>query len=88
MVLRDWSNPQEVESGVEQDLKDLLDKTPKDALIADIGAGTGRVSNYLSMKGFINVASVDYSLASIRMIQKNSTELVYLGEQPAPAARR
>lgn len=77
--LRDWSNPEEVESGVEKDLKDLLAKTPKEALVADIGAGTGRVSNYLSMKGFINVASVDYSLASIRMVKKNSNNFCIWG---------
>lgn len=77
--LRDWSNPEEVESGVEQDLKDLLAKTAKEALIADIGAGTGRVSNYLSMKGFENVTSVDYSLASLRMVKKNSNNLCIWG---------
>jgi hypothetical protein len=77
--LRDWSNPAEVESGVESDLKNLLTKTAKEALIADIGAGTGRVSNYLSMKDFVNVASVDYSLASIRMVKKNSRNLCVWG---------
>lgn len=77
--LRDWSNPEEVESGVEQDLKNLLAKTPKDALVADVGAGTGRVSNYLSMKGFENVASIDYSLASIQMIKKNSRNFCIWG---------
>lgn len=77
--LRDWSNPQEVESGVEQELKDLLAKTQKDAYIADIGAGTGRVSNFMSMKGYTNVASIDYSLASLRMIHKNSKNLCVWG---------
>lgn len=64
---------------MEQDLKDLLGSTPKEALIADIGAGTGRVSNYLSMKGFENVTSVDYSLASIRMVKKNSNNFCIWG---------
>ncbi|MFH2108808.1 MAG: class I SAM-dependent methyltransferase [Chrysiogenia bacterium] len=77
--LRDWSNPDEVESGVEQDLKALLDRMPKDALIADVGAGTGRISNFMSMKGYTNVASIDYSLASLRMIHKNSKNLCIWG---------
>jgi ubiquinone/menaquinone biosynthesis C-methylase UbiE len=70
--LRDWSDPAEVEAAAEDDMKEILKDMPKDAKIADIGAGTGRVSNYLSMKGFANVVSVDYSLISLKMIQKNS----------------
>jgi ubiquinone/menaquinone biosynthesis C-methylase UbiE len=77
--LRDWSNPEEVETGVENDMKQILKDMPKDAKIADIGAGTGRISNYLSMKGFTNVVSVDYSLASIKMVKKNSNNLCIWG---------
>ena len=77
--LRDWSNPEEVETGVENDMKQILKDMPKDAKIADIGAGTGRISNYLSMNGFTNVVSVDYSLASIKMIKQNSNNLCVWG---------
>src|SRR5688500_8374699 len=70
--IRDWSNPDEVEAGVESEIKDLLGRTPKDALISDVGCGGGRVSNYLSMHGFKRVVSVDYSLASCRMVRRNS----------------
>lgn len=77
--VRDWSNPQEVEAGVEQDLKDLLAKTPKDALVGDIGAGSGRVSNYISLQGFTNVMSIDYALNSIKMVNQNSNNYCVWG---------
>jgi SAM-dependent methyltransferase len=56
-----------------------LKEIPKDALIADVGSGTGRISNYLSMNEFINVFSIDYSLTSLRMIQKNSNNVCVWG---------
>ncbi len=77
--LRDWSDPEEVEASVENDMKQILGSMPKEAKIADIGAGTGRISNYLSMKGFTNVVSVDYSLTSIKMIKQNSNNLCIWG---------
>lgn len=70
--IRDWSNPAEVEAGVEKEIKDLLAKTPKDALIADVGCGSGRVSNYMSLQGFQRVVSIDYSLTSVKMVRRNS----------------
>jgi len=70
--LRDWSNPQEVEAGVEVDFKRFVADAPKDARIADVGAGTGRISNYLGMQGFTHVFSIDYSLNSLKMIQEHS----------------
>ena len=77
--LRNWSDPKEVEEGVEKDMKRILKDMPEDAKIADIGAGTGRISNYMSMKGFKNVVSVDYSLVSIKMINENSNNLCIWG---------
>jgi len=77
--LRDWSNPEEVEAGVERDMKQILKEMTRDAKIADIGAGTGRISNYLSMKGFTHVVSLDYSLASIKMVKQNSNNLCIRG---------
>jgi SAM-dependent methyltransferase len=77
--VRDWSNPKEVEAGVEKDLKDLLAKTPKDAVIGDIGAGSGRVSNYISLQGFTNVMSIDYALNSIKMVNENSNNFCVWG---------
>jgi ubiquinone/menaquinone biosynthesis C-methylase UbiE/uncharacterized protein YbaR (Trm112 family) len=77
--LRDWSNPEEVETGVEKDMKQILNHMPKHAKIADIGAGTGRISNYLSMKGFTHVVSLDYSLASIKMVKQHSHNLCLWG---------
>jgi len=77
--LRDWSDPAEVESGVEREMKEILAGMPRDAVIADIGAGTGRISNYLAMKGFFKVIGVDYSLASIKMVRENSRHLCVWG---------
>lgn len=77
--VRDWSNPAEVEAGVEKDIKELLAKTPKDALIGDLGAGSGRVSNYISLQGFTNVMSVDYALNSIKMVNDNSNNFCVWG---------
>jgi SAM-dependent methyltransferase len=77
--LRDWSNPQEVEDGVESDMKRMLKEIPKNALIADVGSGAGRISNYLNMNGYSNVFSIDYSLTSLRMIQKNSNNICVWG---------
>jgi len=76
---RDWSNPAEVEEGVENDIKDLLKNISKQALIIDVGAGTGRVSNYLGMHGFQNVVSLDYSLTSLKQVEKNSNNLCVWG---------
>lgn len=77
--VRDWSNPAEVDAGVEKEIKDFLKDVPKDALIADVGCGSGRVSNYLSMNGFTNVVSIDYSLNSVRMVQQNSNNYCIWG---------
>lgn len=70
--IRDWSNPAEVEAGVEREIKELLARTPKDALIADVGCGSGRVSNYMSLHGFERVVSIDYSLTSVKMVRRHS----------------
>ncbi len=77
--VRNWSDPTEVEAGVESDLKELVKKLPKNSLIADIGAGSGRVSNYLSLQGFTHVTSVDYSLNSIKMVKKHSQNFCVWG---------
>ncbi|HUF09763.1 MAG TPA: class I SAM-dependent methyltransferase [Rhodothermales bacterium] len=70
--VRDWSNREEVEAGVEREIKEVLERVPKDALIADIGCGSGRVSNYMSHQGYTNVLSLDYSLNSLRMVAENT----------------
>ncbi len=77
--VRDWSNPAEVEAGVEREIKELLAKTPKDALIADVGCGSGRVSNYMSYQGYTNVLSMDYSLNSLRMVKEHSNNYCVWG---------
>lgn len=76
---RDWSDASDVESGVENRLKDLLAQYSKTALIIDVGAGTGRISNYLSCYGFENVVSLDYSLASLRQVKINSNNICIWG---------
>ena len=81
--VRDWSNPTEVEAGVEKEIKDLLATIPKDALIVDVGCGSGRVSNYMSLHGFQRVISVDYSLASVRMVKENSRNTCVWGNNLA-----
>jgi SAM-dependent methyltransferase len=70
--LRDWSNPAEVEQGVDAEFKAAIESIPRDAWIADIGCGTGRISNFLSLRNFENVVSLDYSLPSLRMVRMNS----------------
>ncbi len=77
--VRDWSNLDEVEAGVEKEIKDILTKVPKDALIADVGCGSGRVSNYMSSHGYANVLSLDYSLNSLRMVEQNSNNYCVWG---------
>lgn len=76
---RDWSDPGEVEAGVEDDIKKLLERYKKNDFIIDVGAGTGRISNYLSTHGFHNVISLDYSLVSLKEIEKNSDNLCVWG---------
>lgn len=70
--VRNWNNAAEVIAGVEKDIKEFVDKAPKDALIADVGCGGGRVSNYMSLQGYTNVTSFDYSLNSAKMVNENS----------------
>ncbi len=70
--IRNWNDPAEVEAGVENDIKEFLAKVPKDSMIADVGCGGGRVSNYMSLKGYKNVVSFDYSLNSAKMVNSNS----------------
>lgn len=77
--IRDWSDADEVEAGVEVEFKELAALTQKDALTADIGCGSGRISNYLSIKGFSNVLSLDYSYASVKMVEENSRNLCVWG---------
>lgn len=81
--VRDWSNPDEVDAGVEREIKDLLAKIPKDARIADIGCGSGRVSNYMSYHGYTNVLSMDYSLNSLRQVKENSRNYCVWGNNLA-----
>ncbi len=76
---RDWSNPDEIESGVEEELKCLLTEYPKAAIIVDVGAGTGRISNYLSLKSFENAVSLDYSIISLRQVVANSNNVCIWG---------
>lgn len=77
--VRDWSNPEEVNAGVEKEIKDLLAQIPQDTLIADIGCGSGRVSNYMSYSGFTNVLSLDYSFNSLKMVKDNSQNFCVWG---------
>ena len=77
--IRNWNNAAEVEAGVEKDLKDFIAQATKDALIADVGCGGGRVSNYLSLKGYRNVVSFDYSLTSAKMVNSNSNNYCVWG---------
>ncbi len=69
---RDWGNREDVEAGVEEELKALLNGYEKNALIIDVGSGPGRISNYLSFHGFQNVVSLDFSLPSLRHVKDNS----------------
>lgn len=77
--IRNWSDPEEVEAGVENEFKQLAVNTGKNDLIADIGCGSGRISNYLSMHGYKNVVSLDYSFTSVRMVKENSHNLCIWG---------
>jgi len=69
---RNWSDQQDVTQGVEKELKDLLNEFPKESLVADIGSGPGRISNFLSLAGYESVVSLDYSLASLKQVKNNS----------------
>ncbi len=69
---RGWDNKEDVEAGVEEELKDLLNGYEKGALIIDVGSGPGRISNYLSLHEFQNVVSLDFSLPSLRQVKDNS----------------
>ncbi|GEM_PF-6008468 len=77
--VRNWNNQQEVEAGVEKELKEFIGKAPKEALIADVGCGGGRISNYMSLHGFTNVVSFDYSLNSAKMVNENSNNFCVWG---------
>ncbi len=77
--VRDWSNPDEVDAGVEKEIKDVLAPLPKDTLIADVGCGSGRVSNYMSNQEYTHVLSLDYSLNSLRMVGQNSNNFCVWG---------
>ncbi len=76
---RDWKSKADVEAGVEQSLKSLVRTLPATALIADVGSGPGRISNYLSLAGYSNVISLDYSLASLRQVKTNSQNVCIWG---------
>jgi SAM-dependent methyltransferase len=76
---RDWKDTADLSRGVESELKDLLQTISKDALIADVGCGTGRISNYLSYVKFKNVASIDLSPVSLSFVRRNSENACLLG---------
>ena len=76
---RDWSNLADVESGVETQLKKLVRALPGDARIIDVGAGTGRISNYLSLLGLKNVISLDFSITSLSIVKEHSNNLCIWG---------
>lgn len=69
---RDWTDTEDVAAGVESELKNLLNNYDKDALVIDVGSGPGRISNYLSLNGFENVVSLDFSLPSLKQVKDNS----------------
>lgn len=69
---RDWKDVADVEAGVEKELKALLSQLPRLARIIDVGCGSGRISNYLDLKGFSNVVSLDFSLPSLKIVSENS----------------
>jgi len=75
----DWSNVTDVDAGVEKDLKKLLERYHKSALIIDVGSGAGRISNYLSLHGYENVVSLDYSLPSLKQVNINSNNICIWG---------
>lgn len=69
---RDWSNASDIINGVEDDLKNLLNGLGTSSLIVDVGSGPGRISNYLSIKGYENTVSLDYSYQSLKRVRGNS----------------
>jgi SAM-dependent methyltransferase len=75
---RDWANRADIEQGVEPELKEMLKTIPRDALIADVGCGTGRISNYLSLVDFENVASIDISLVSLSVVSSSNSKTTCL----------
>jgi SAM-dependent methyltransferase len=81
--VRDWSDPADVEQGVEKEFKAFIRDIDPAILIGDIGAGSGRISNYLSFKGYKKVISLDYSFNSLRMINRVSSNLCIWGNNLA-----
>jgi SAM-dependent methyltransferase len=76
---RDWTDKEDVDAGVEDDLKRLLNVYDKDSLIIDVGSGPGRISNYLSLHGYKNIVSLDYSLPSLKQVRENSKNICIWG---------
>lgn len=76
---RDWSSEADVEAGVENELKNLLRRFNKSALMIDVGCGTGRISNYLSLKGYKNIVSLDFSLVSLKQVNNNNVNTCIWG---------
>jgi SAM-dependent methyltransferase len=76
---RNWRDRADLESGVENELKGVLGKLSPSAMIGDIGSGPGRISNYLSVAGFTNVVSLDYSLPSLKQTRANSANVCIWG---------
>lgn len=77
---RDWSNESDVILGVEDDLKNLLKEFTTTSLIIDVGSGAGRISNYLSLKGYQNAISLDYSHQSLKQVKDNSKNVCIWGD--------
>lgn len=77
---RNWADPADVEAGVERELRQLLQPLPASALILDVGAGAGRLSIYLGMRGYTNTVSLDRSLISMHQVRAHSPNVCVWGD--------
>lgn len=71
---RNWDDLEDMARGVEPELKQLIEQTPKPCLFVDIGCGEGRISIYLSRLGRPTVA-VDYARSSLQNVRRHSGAL-------------
>ena len=76
---RNFTDKNDIKTGVEDGLKALLNIVPKSAMIIDVGSGSGRISNYIGLEGYNNAVSLDYSLPSLKMVKKNSKNVCIWG---------
>ncbi len=72
---RNWASEEKIIAGAEKELKDLLSQYTKSSVIMDMGCGSGRLSNYLSLLEYENVASLDFSRQSLKQVRENSNNV-------------